>query len=91
MEIINFKTKHSIGDKCYVIIGGEIKMATIVAVVFTADGYGYDVKLSPFVSRETIVRRNDGQIYLTIADAIEGAVEIYRNGLCNDWLNAGTK
>lgn len=87
MEVINFKTAYSVHDKAYILVGGEIRLGKITAIVFCGDGYAYDVETGAAYSRTatTTSRRKESEIRITLEDAINYAVETYRKSLCDDW------
>ena len=90
MEVINFKTKYSIGDKVYVVHGDEIKLGRVVGVIFRDDGYEYVIEIGvSYSSQELEVCRKETCILPTLERAIEFAVNLYRDKLCDEWnINA---
>lgn len=90
MEVINFKTAYSIGDKVYVVHGDEIKLGCVVGVTFRGDGYEYDIEIGvSYSSQKLEVRRKEITVLPTLERAIEFAVNLYRDKLCDEWnINA---
>lgn len=89
MEVINFKTKYSIGDKVY-IVHDDIKLGRVVGVTFRGDGYEYDIEIGvSYSSQKLEVRRKETTVLPTLERAIEFAVNLYRDKLCDEWnINA---
>ena len=87
MEVINFKTAHSIHDQVYILVGGEVRLGRITAIAFCGDGYAYDVETGAAYSKtaKTTSRRKESEIRTSLDDAINYAVDLYRKGLYGDW------
>lgn len=84
---VNFKTAHSVSDQVYILVGGEVRLGRIIAIVVCDDGYAYDVETGASYSKtaKTTSRRKESEIRVTLEDAINYAVETYRKSLCDDW------
>lgn len=87
MEVINFKTAHSIHDQVYILVGGEVRLGRITAIAFCGDGYAYDVETGASYSKtlKTTSRRKESEIRTSLDDAINYAVDLYRKGLYDNW------
>lgn len=73
MEVINFKTKHEIGQTVYVHLGnGDIREVCIIGILFTNDGYQYRVWQTGLD-----IYRKEEALFDTVEEAIKDAVREY--------------